>query len=119
MLLVEVARHLGAAPDEGDRTRSDDGLREGRALVGGLIFDVVQIVGALLVLVCFLLAQVDRVNRGGYRYLVTNLAGSGAMTVTAVIAEEWGFVFLEGIWALVSAWDLVQRLRGVTPAVVH
>ena len=87
--------------------------------MGGLTFDVVQIVGALLVLVCFLLALVERVNPAGYRYLVTNLAGSGAMTVTAVIAGEWGFVFLEGTWALVSAWGLVQRLRGVTPRVVH
>ena len=87
--------------------------------MNGLIFDVVQIVGALLVLMCFLLAQVDRVNPAGYRYLVTNLVGSAAMAVTAVIAGEWGFVFLEGIWALVSAWGLVQRLRGLTPQVVH
>lgn len=84
-----------------------------------LIFDVVQVVGAVLVLACFLLAQVDRVNPAGYRYLVTNLIGSAAMTVTAVIAGEWGFVFLEGIWALVSAWGLVQRLRGRAPQVVY
>jgi hypothetical protein len=87
--------------------------------VNGLVFDVVQIVGALLVLVCFLLAQADRVNAAGYRYLVANLVGSGAMTVTAVIAHEWGFVFLEGIWALVSAWGVTQRLRGVDPRAVH
>lgn len=87
--------------------------------MGGVIFDVVQIAGALLVLTCFLLAQVDRVNTVGYRYLLTNLVGSGAMTVTAVIAGEWGFVFLEGTWALVSAWGLAQRLRGVAPRVVH
>ncbi len=87
--------------------------------MGVVIFDGVQIVGALLVLTCFLLAQVDRVNPAGYRYLLTNLVGSGAMTATAVIATEWGFVFLEGTWALVSAWGLTQRLRGVTPQVVH
>lgn len=84
-----------------------------------MLFDVVQIVGALLVLVCFLLAQADRVNLASYRYLITNLIGSGAMTVTAVLAHEWGFVFLEGSWALVSAWGLAQRLRGVTPRAVH
>ncbi|HEX5428829.1 MAG TPA: hypothetical protein VFX00_10925 [Pedococcus sp.] len=63
-------------------------------------------------LACFLLAQVDRVNPAGHRYLVTNLVGSGAMRVTAATAGEWGFVFLEGIWALVSAW-------GSAPAWAH
>jgi hypothetical protein len=86
---------------------------------GGVWFEVVQVVGALLVLTCFLLAQADRINPAAYRYLVPNLLGSAAMTATAVVAHEWGFVFLEGTWALVSAWGLVQRLRGVAPKVVH
>ncbi|MGH3423399.1 MAG: CBU_0592 family membrane protein [Nocardioidaceae bacterium] len=81
------------------------------------MFDLVQVTGALLVLACFLLAQVDRIEPASYRYLLANLLGSGAMTVTAVVAEEWGFVFLEGVWALVSAWGTVQRLRGVRPGV--
>jgi hypothetical protein len=89
------------------------------ASVGELIFAAVQIVGAVLVLACFLLAQVDRADPGGYRYLVGNLAGSEAMAVTAIIAGEWGFVLLEGVWALVSAWGLVQRLRGLAARAVH
>lgn len=96
------------------RTRSDDGRRHG-GLGAWTDFDLVQIIGAVLVLACFLLAQVDRVDPAGYRYLATNLTGSGAMTVTAIIAGEWGFVFLEGVWALVSVRGLVQRLRGLTP----
>lgn len=87
--------------------------------MNGLIFDLVQVIGAMLVLVCFLLAHVDRINPVGYRYLATNLVGSTAMTLTAVIAGEWGFVFLEGVWALISAWGLVKRLRGFAPQVVH
>lgn len=85
----------------------------------GQLFNIVQIVGAVMVLICFLLAQVNRVNTAGYPYLVTNLVGSFAMTLTAVIAHEWGFVFLEGIWGLVSMWGLAQRLRGISPQVAH
>jgi hypothetical protein len=79
------------------------------------MFDVVQIAGALLVLSGFLLVQFDRIDPAAYRYLIPNIAGSTAMTVTAVIAREWGFVFLEGTWALVSAHGILTRLRGGPP----
>jgi hypothetical protein len=66
-----------------------------------------------------LLAQFDRIDPASYRYLLPNLVGSAAMTATAVIAHEWGFVFLEGIWALVAGWGLIQRLRGTHPRAAH
>lgn len=84
----------------------------------GVVEDALQILGAVLVLVCFLLAQADRVNPSGYRYLTANLVGSTVMTVTAVMAHEWGFVFLEGMWASVSAWGLVRRVCGHTSQAV-
>lgn len=81
--------------------------------------EAVQIAGALVVLVCFLLAQAERINPMGYRYLVANFLGSTAMTATAIIGHEWGFVFLEGAWALVSAWGLAGRFRGRDPGLSH
>jgi hypothetical protein len=83
------------------------------------VFDAVQIVGALLVLGCFLLAQVDRIDPSAYPYLLPNLAGSIALATTAAISGEWGFVFLEGSWALFSAYGLTQRLRGHRPSLAH
>lgn len=75
----------------------------------------VQIVGALLVLSGFVLAQLDVLDQRSYIYLVPNLAGSAAMTVTGTLSGDWGFVFLEGVWAVVSVVGIVQRLRGVDP----
>lgn len=75
----------------------------------------VQIVGALLVLSGFVLAQLDVLDQRSYIYLVPNLVGSAAMTVTGTLSGDWGFVFLEGIWAVVSVVGIVQRLRGVDP----
>jgi hypothetical protein len=83
------------------------------------VFDLVQILGALLVLGCFLLAQADRIDPAAYHYLLANLLGSAVLTATAVISHEWGFVFLEGCWAAVSAYGLIQRLRGTNPTVAH
>lgn len=71
----------------------------------------VQIVGALLVLAGFVLAQLDVLDQRSYTYLVPNLLGSSAMTVTGVMSGDWGFVFLEGAWAVVSLVGVVQRLR--------
>jgi hypothetical protein len=81
--------------------------------------DAVQIAGAVLVLACFLLAQLDRINPSAYRYLLPNFAGSAALAATAVISGEWGLVFLEGVWALVSGYGIAQRLRGRRPTPAH
>lgn len=83
------------------------------------VVEVVQIVGALMLLVCYLLAQAKRMSPEGYPYLLLNFVGSAVMTMTALIAYQWGFVFMEGVWALFSAWGLMQRLRGGTPTVEH
>ena len=83
------------------------------------VVEVVQIVGALMLLLCYLLAQAKRMSPEGYPYLLLNLVGSLVMTITALIAYQWGFVFMEGVWALFSAWGLMQRLRAGAAKEIH
>lgn len=71
---------------------------------------IVQVIGALLVLAGFLAAQADLVDQRAYQYLVANAVGSTAMAITAVYTHDWGFVFLEGTWALVSYGGIGDRL---------
>jgi hypothetical protein len=80
---------------------------------------LVQIVGALLILVAFAAAQFGLMNPRSLVYLVLNLVGSAVLTVLAWHEEQWGFLLLEGVWALVSAWGLTQVLRDRPPADVH
>lgn len=68
--------------------------------------DVVQVIGALLVLAGFLAAQFRLLDERSYAYLVPNVVGSAALAVTAVISSNWGFVLLEGVWCLASLWAL-------------
>jgi hypothetical protein len=54
-----------------------------------------------------------------YAYLVLNLVGSAVLAYLAVIEEQWGFLLLEGVWALVSAWSLGRVVRGLPVAGAH
>ena len=72
---------------------------------------VLQIAGALLVLAAFTAAQSGRLNPQSYVYLVLNLVGSAVLAWLAWAEHQWGFLLLEGTWALVSLWGLVGRWR--------
>jgi hypothetical protein len=70
---------------------------------------IVQIAGALAILAAYVLAQAGVLDQRSPRYLVLNLAGSAVLAVDAYLGRQWGFLLLEGVWALVSGWSLVRR----------
>jgi hypothetical protein len=74
--------------------------------------EVLQWTGAIVVLVGFALSQWGVWSVVSYRYLVCNLAGGAGLSVAALLSHQWGFVLLEGVWALVAANSIVLRLRG-------
>lgn len=83
------------------------------------MYDAIQIVGSLLILAAFAGALLGRLNQASYRYLTANAVGSAVLTVTAVISVEWGFILLEGAWALVSVYSIGRKAAGRQPAAPH
>ena len=71
-----------------------------------------QVAGALLILAAYALAQFGLLNQRSYWYIGLNLVGATALAILAWYEEQWGFLLLEGVWAVVSAWGLVARMRG-------
>ena len=78
-------------------------------------YQLVQIAGSLLILTAFAASQAGRLPIDSQLYLVLNFVGSAILAVLAWIDQQWGFLLLEGVWALVSLYSLVQLTRGGTP----
>jgi hypothetical protein len=69
---------------------------------------VIQVIGAALILTAYVAAQVERLDPHSRLYLGLNLIGSIVLAVLAAGGEQWGFLLLESAWALVSLWGLIK-----------
>jgi Na+/phosphate symporter len=78
--------------------------------------DVVQVVGALFILVPFASQQLRGLSPASAVYLWPNLVGSAILAVLAAAGEQWGFLLLEVVWALVACRGLILLARGSAPA---
>lgn len=67
---------------------------------------LLQFIGALGILIPFALFQLGSLSQHGYTYLGLNLVGAAILTVVAVLDGQWGFVILQGVWAMAAAWGI-------------
>jgi hypothetical protein len=74
---------------------------------------VIQVVGALMILTAYAAAQTGRWSTDNLRYLWLNLVGSVILAVLAAISSNWGFLLLEGVWAIVTAHSLLKQRASV------
>jgi hypothetical protein len=67
-----------------------------------------SLVGGALILAAFIALQLGRVDAEDRRYQVLNLSGAIVLVAAALLAELWGFVVLNVVWAGASAWALAH-----------
>ncbi len=75
------------------------------------MIQIISLIGAMLILAAFALQQLGRWKSDDALYLWANLLGSATLTVIAWIEQQWGFLLMESVWALVSTWSLFKLLR--------
>ncbi|MGH2560135.1 MAG: CBU_0592 family membrane protein [Thermomicrobiales bacterium] len=73
---------------------------------------VLQVIGALMLLAGFAAAQFHVLDQRSTTYLVLNFVGSALLAILAYFERQWGFLLLEGVWSIVSLWGLVALARG-------
>jgi hypothetical protein len=67
--------------------------------------------GALSILTGFALSQARRLDPEALPYLALNLIGSVILAFLALMERQWGFLLLEGVWALVSFVSILRFAR--------
>lgn len=73
---------------------------------------IVQLVGAALVLSGFAASQLGWLGTRSAIYQTVNLMGSLMLTVVALRGHLYGFVILNGVWAAVSLIALTRIILG-------
>jgi hypothetical protein len=83
------------------------------------VLQIVSVLGALAILGAYVANQFRLIGPSDMSYSVMNFIGSAVLTMIAVIEVQWGFILLEGVWAIVSLWGIITLLRGETPRDPH
>lgn len=74
-----------------------------------MLYDVLEVFGAIAILVAFAGVQSKRMQPTSLAYLLLNVVGAGVLAVVALLDRDWGFVLLETSWAIVSVGGLWSR----------
>lgn len=76
-----------------------------------MTLQIISFVAAMVILVAYVGHQTRRMDPNGVAYNVMNAVGSGVLTYVAFRPFQIGFVTLEGVWAIVSAYAIVRAVR--------
>ncbi len=71
---------------------------------------LIGISGAAIILVAFLLNQLNKWKNDSFIYDFANFIGSLLLVIYAILLSSYPFLILNGVWAAFSLKDVVRKL---------
>lgn len=74
-----------------------------------MLLQLLQLAGAAAILAMFNLSQRGVVSQTSWVYLLLNFTGGAVLAVLAALGQNWGFLMLEGGWAVTAFHGIFRR----------
>ena len=77
-----------------------------------MFYQFISIIGAVLILVAYAALQLNRLRADTIAFQMLNLFGGVFLCITAVSLRQYGFILVEGLWAILSGvglWRVITR----------
>lgn len=69
---------------------------------------VIAFLASVIVLGAYALLQTGKLSNEGRMFNFLNFIATGTLASIAWLEHQWGFLFLEGTWAVVSIYALIK-----------
>jgi len=76
------------------------------------VLDVVGIAGVVLLVIAYLLLQINKLKSSGLPYSFLNLIGASLIIVSLVVDFNLSAFLMEAFWVLISLIGIFRHLRG-------
>ena len=73
-------------------------------------FDLIGTVGVLLMVIAYLLLQLERMSSSGISYLLLNAVGSSLVIISLLFRFNLSAFLMEAFWLLISLYGLTKSL---------
>ncbi len=76
-----------------------------------MLDQLISIIGAVVILGAYLALQRGWLDSKDRSYSAMNFVGAALLTWVALADRRWGFILLEGTWALLSVPGMLRRAQ--------